>query len=81
MKDRQFLEFMNMLEALRLTMRQQVTDKPIIVSHPDLPGFNDVIFRRLRAEFRWQIKWPLMSLTLPTIETQETSGRSGSDPF
>ncbi len=41
MKNRQFLEFMNMLEALRLTMRQQVTDEPIIVSHPDLPGFND----------------------------------------
>ncbi|KKL97930.1 hypothetical protein LCGC14_1829450, partial [marine sediment metagenome] len=41
MKDRQFLELMNMLEALRLTMRQQVTSEPIIVSHPDLPGFND----------------------------------------
>ncbi len=36
MKDRQFLEFMNMLEALRLTMRQQVTDEPIIVSNPDI---------------------------------------------
>ena len=35
MKDRQFLEFMNMLEALRLTMRQQVTDEPVIVFDPD----------------------------------------------
>ena len=35
MKDRQFLEFMNMLEALRLTMRQQVTDEPIIVLDSD----------------------------------------------
>ena len=38
MKDRQFLEFMNMLEALRLTMRQQVTDEPIIVLNPDMGG-------------------------------------------
>ena len=36
MKDRQFLEFMNMLEALRLTARQQVTTEPIIVFNPDL---------------------------------------------
>ena len=35
MKDRQFLEFMNMLEALRLTARQQVTNEPIIVFDSD----------------------------------------------
>ena len=38
MKDRQFLEFMNMLEALRLTMRQQVTSEPIIVFDSDRSG-------------------------------------------
>ncbi len=38
MKDRQFLEFMNMLEALRLTVRQQVTNEPIIVFNSDIDG-------------------------------------------
>ena len=42
MKDRQFLEFMNMLETLRLTMRQQVTDEPIIVFDSDDPPGRDM---------------------------------------
>ena len=46
MKDRQFLEFMNMLEALRLTARQQVTTEPIIVFNPDL---SDALFEEPTA--------------------------------
>ena len=42
MKDRQFLEFMNMLEAQRLTMRQQVTDEPIIVFDSTGPSGRDM---------------------------------------
>lgn len=36
MSDRQFLEFIKMLEAIRLVSRHRVSEKPIVIFNPDM---------------------------------------------